>query len=135
MSNISDWIATFSAEVKSAMYGYAGRDCLQRRKVTEQVEHLYQSDFDGLPGTVDGMIKWLTAVRDKAPRAERATLSFRVRHENEYEGCSGDLLIWYNRLETDAEMRNRINGYLSYVTEGFANEHATYVRLKQKYDP
>lgn len=128
--------STASPDQWKAMVAYAGEHNLCRGIVSVKIIDLGSYSFDEFPTTIDGAIGFFEKAREQAPREYRDQLQVRLNYENGYRdsGDSAELRIWYDRPETDDEMRARFNKYLDYIRRREAEERAGLARLKAKYE-
>ncbi len=93
--------------------------------------------FEKLPDTPDGMIAWIKSTCAGVPEEYRAQLQFALEYERDYydSGDSASLKIWYERPETDDEMKTRVNSGIAYIRDSDANKRATYEKLKAEFEP
>lgn len=129
--------STASTADLDRMSSYAGRHKLCRQTVSVTVVELGSYSFDKFPDTIDGAVQWFEAARKKTPPEFRDALKVRLEFEESYydSGASASLQIWYERLETDEEMKARFDDYLQYIRNSAAQERAHYESLKRKFEP
>lgn len=108
-----------------------------RRTIVESVESLGHYQFDKLPCTPVEMIDWIQDAIDRTPEQYRDSLLFSLNWESGYydSGDSANLLISYERPETDEEMTARINDWVSSINRSLLSERRQYEALKAKFGP
>lgn len=107
-----------------------------REMVAVSVRNVGRYSFDEMPTTPRGWIEWIARAIEDTPAQYRDKLNCVLSWE---AGCydSGDsaqLSVWYERLETDAEMTARVNRGINYVRRAAAKERARYEELKRKFE-
>lgn len=106
-----------------------------RQMVVVAVESLGHNQFDSLPCTPSEMIEWLQEAIDRTPEEYRKNLLFSLNWESGYydSGDSAELIISYERPETDDEMSQRVNRGIAYVYNSIDAERRQYEVLKAKF--
>ncbi len=108
-----------------------------REMITINVRNIDDYQFDDLPDTPNAMIDWITAACAEAPPEYQNQLKFSLQHDAGYydDNSRSDLRIWYDRPETDDEMRKRVGRGINYVRQHEAAERTAYERLKARFEP
>ncbi len=92
-------------------------------------------DVDELPETVDGLIYYLNKALLSIPVDHRPHLNFEIKKDWCYpEHYDNSLHIYYNRHETDEEMRRRSIHEADRQHRREAIERGQLAKLKEKYE-
>lgn len=108
-----------------------------RKIVQVSVRNVGHYSFDEMPTDIDGWIAWLSAARAEVPAEHMPSLVCNLHWDRGYHdsGDSAELVIWYERPETDDEMRERVGRGIAYVRERAEAERRQYEALAKKFAP
>lgn len=106
-----------------------------RKVVQVSVRSVRDWSFDEMPDSIDGWIAWLNAARSEVPLEYRDDLKCVLQYEpgSRDEGDRSELAVWYERPETDDEMRERVGRGIAYVRSEQLAERRAYEALKAKF--
>lgn len=106
-----------------------------RQMVRETVKIVDSSDYDELPTTIDGWIAWMEGVRSATQKKHRDGLRCVLKYKDGWNGDIGSssLTAFYDRPETDSEMRRRVERGIAYVAQSEQRERQHFEALKLKF--
>lgn len=112
------------AETMALCVSYAGPDFDRPREIV--VEAL--CEYGGHEWSLEEFQADLASAIASIPADKRAATKVELEGDEYLK-----LRIWYRRLETDAEVQERVARCLEYAQERQARERATYESLKRKF--
>lgn len=106
----------------------------ERRNVTIVTYSAEQYDGDFLPTTLIEMKRWVEKRLAEIPEEYRSIAEIDFDSTMNWDLPLATVEVRYNRPETDAEYRKRLDGYDLQRRNAEAAERAAYKRLKAKYE-
>lgn len=110
----------------------------QTKTITLYESCRYSNTLDKLPSRVQEFIAWLEALISSVPEEDRSAIEIEFDDDGDYDSPSPQLRITYSRLETDAEMNERLDEDAERRAQQAraleAKDRAEYARLKVKFE-